>query len=142
MLLILSFILGGCTSQQARLLEKRHGDVLKSYREQVADTIDDPKRAEQLIAIGEDLHLQIRRETKVILEMAAELKKLNSAYDTPRKELEAALQNLNSQRAKMRDSILLARAEAMSLTTPAEWQKLINRRGTLLELIKETPGFL
>ena len=57
MLVILSFVVGGCASQQDRLLKKRQEDVLKSYRIQVANTIagstispqrtDDRKRVEQ-----------------------------------------------------------------------------------------------
>lgn len=142
MLVMLSFVVGGCASQQARLLKKRQEDVLKSYRIQVANTFDDPERADQLINVAEDLYLQLRNDTKVLLEITEELKKLNGAYDTTREELEAVLQDLNSHRRKMRETIMAARAGALSLTTPEEWQELMDRRGTLLEFIGETPGFL
>jgi len=141
-LAMLFSVVGGCVSQQARLLKKKQQDILKSYRQHVAMTIDDPARAEQLIGIGEDLYKKIQADTKVLLQMAEKIKKLNTDYGTTREELENDLSHINSQRAKMRDSIMLARSEALSLTTPVEWQELMNRRGTLLELIQETPGFL
>ena len=40
MLVMLSFVVGGCASQQDRLLKKRQEDVLKSYRIQVTPLMD------------------------------------------------------------------------------------------------------
>jgi hypothetical protein len=142
MLVLFSFILGGCASQQGRHLKKQQQDVLKSYQQQVVNTIDDPERARELIRIGENLYLQIRNDTKILLKMTEELKDLNGAYDTTREELETAFHALNTHRRNMRNKILAARNEALPLTTPEEWQALMSRRGTLLEFIQQNPGIL
>jgi hypothetical protein len=133
---------GGCASQQERLLQKKQQDILESYREIVTTIVDDPVRARQLINIAEKLNLEMKSDTKELLEISAEIKKLNAEYGTTREEMQAALLHLNDQRRKMRGSILTARQEALSLTTPAEWQELMKRKGTLPELIQETPGIL
>lgn len=142
MLVIFSFILGGCASQQGRLLKKQQQDVLKSYRQQVVNSIDDLERARLLIMVGEDLYLQFRIDTKILLKMTEELKNLNGAYETTRKELETAFHALNSHRREMREKIIAVRGEALSLTAPEEWQALMSRRGTLLDLIQQNPGIL
>lgn len=142
MLVIFSFILGGCASQQGRLLKKQQQDVLKSYRQQVVNSIDDPERARQLIMVGEDLYLQLRIDTKILLKMTEELKNLNGAYETTRKELKTAFHALNKHRREMREKIIAVRGEALSLTAPEEWQALMSRRGTLLDLIQQNPGIL
>ena len=127
MLVIFSFILGGCASQQGRLLKKQQQDVLKSYRQQVVNSIDDLERARQLIMVGEDLYLQFRIDTKILLKMTEELKDLNGAYETTREELETAFHALNSHRREMREKIIAVRGEALSLTAPEEWQALMSR---------------
>jgi hypothetical protein len=141
-LAIFSFILGSCASQEARLLKKQQQNVLQSYRQQVINSIDDPERARELIRIGEDLYQQIRNDTEILLKMAEDLKDLNGAYDTTREELETAFHTLNSHRKEMREKILAARNEALPLTTPEEWQALMSRQGTLLDLIQQNPGIL
>ena len=133
---------GACASRQERLLQKKQQDILESYRERVAATIDDPVRAGQLINIAEKLNLEMAADTRVLLEITVEIKKLYAEYGTTRKEMQTALSTLNDQRRKMREAILTARTEALSLTTPAEWKELMKRKGTMLELIQETPGIL
>jgi Glu-tRNA(Gln) amidotransferase subunit E-like FAD-binding protein len=133
---------GGCATQQERLLQKKQQDILESYREIVTTVVDDPVRARQLIHIGEKLNLEMKADTRVLLKTIAEIKKLNADYGTTREELQTTLQNLNDQRRNMREAILTARQEALSLTTQAEWEELMSRRGTLPELIQETPGIL
>ena len=133
---------GGCVSQQERLLQNKQQEILESYREIVTTVVDDPVQARQLIHIGEKLNLEMKADTRVLLETTAKIKKLNAEYGTTREELQTALLDLNNQRRKMRKAILTARTEALALTTPAEWQELMSRRGTLPELIQETPGIL
>ncbi len=135
-------MVGGCASQHSKLLKKKQQDVLESYRLQISESIDDPDRARQLIKLGEDFYQQIRTDTKVLLEMFHELDSLNKAYKTRSEELEAAFQAINNHRRKMRENILAARVSALSLTTPEEWQELMDRRRTLMDLIQETPGLL
>jgi hypothetical protein len=142
LLLVTLCAAGGCASQQDRLLQKKQQDILESYRESMATIVDDPVRAGQLINLAEKLNLEMKADISVLLEITAEIKKLNAEYGTTRKEMQTALLKLNDQRRKMRKAILTARTEALSLTTPAEWQELMRREGTMLELIQETPGIL
>lgn len=144
MMLSMCFLtaLAGCASQQERLLKKKQQNILESYRQQVAITVGDPVRAQQLISIAEELYRDFKAETKILLEITEKIKKLHADYGTTRDEMQTALAHLNNQRSKMRETILNARTEALSLTTPIEWQELMKRRGTLLELIQERPGIL
>ena len=132
----------GCASQQSKLLKKKQQDVLASYKLQVSETIDDPERAKQLIALSKDLHREMRTDTKMLQKMFEELDTLNKSYKTRREELETALKVINNHRRKMREKIFAARVNALSLTTPEEWQALMSRRRTLMDLIQETPGLL
>lgn len=139
---IIFIIAGGCASQQSKLLKKKQKDVLKSYKLQVSETIDDPERAKQLIALSKKLYQQMLTDTKRLQKMFDELDTLNKSYKTSREELETALNVINNHRREMREKILAARVSALSLTTPEEWQALMSRRRTLMDLIQETPGLL
>ena len=106
---------GGCVSQQERLLQNKQQEILESYRESVTAIVDDPVRARQLIDIAEKLNLEMKADTRVLLETTAKIKKLNAEYGTTREELQTALLDLNNQRRKMRKAILTARTEALAL---------------------------
>ena len=133
---------GGCVFQQENLLEKKQQSVLASYKQHIRETVDDHARTDELIAIGEKLHRQLRADARLLNEMFLELEKLNNSYDTSRSELEMAFHVINLHRKQMQNTIMVARSKIPTLTTPEEWQRLINRRTTLIELIKSTPGFL
>ena len=70
---------GGCVSQQERLLQNKQQEILESYRESVTAIVDDPVRARQLIDIAEKLNLEMKADTRVLLETTAKIKKLNGA---------------------------------------------------------------
>ena len=144
-LMLLSMVLliaGGCTAKETRLLKKKQQDVIKAYREYVAESIDDPERAEKLITLGEDLYLQFKKDTETLLELVSDLNTLNKGYDTSRQELEAGFRTLTDHRRVMREKLLAARVKAEAQTTPEEWETLMNRNRTLMNLIQETPGLL
>ena len=103
----------------------------------VSETIKDPERARQLVALGEDLHKQIWNDTKTLQKLYDDLTTLNKKYDTQRIELELAFQSLNEHRRIMRERLLTARVLALKLTSPEEWQELMTRRRTVMDLIKE-----
>jgi len=133
---------GGCASKQTKLLNKKQKEILESFRLHVSETIKDPERARQLIALGEDLHKQIWNGTKILQKLYDDFTSMNKKYDTQRIELEVAFQGLNEHRRRMREKLLTARVHALKLTSPEEWQELMTRRRTVMDLIKETPGFL
>ena len=144
-LMLLSMVLliaGGCTAKETRVLKKKQQDVIKAYREYVTESIDDPERAEKLIALGEDLYLQLKKDTETLLELVSDLNTLNKGYDTSRQELEAGFRTLTDHRRVMREKLLAARVKAEAQTTPEEWETLMNRNRTLMNLIQETPGLL
>ena len=145
LVIVLGMILimtGSCVSQKSKLLKRKQQDILESYRLQVSEIIDDPERARQLNELAEDLYRQMLVYTKVLHKMFDELDSLNKTYDTERHELEAAFHAINNHRIRMRENIFTSRVKALSLTTPEEWQELMNRRKTLMDLIQETPGLL
>ena len=134
------FIFSGCSTTKA--IEKQQRKILASYRSHVLATIPEQERADRLIELGEGLHKQILADTETLRGLADELGRLNARYDTTRSEMEDNLEAINAHRVRMRERILEVRAEAVSLTTPAEWDSLINRGKTLMSLIKENPGVL
>ena len=136
------FAVGGCTAKKTRLLKKKQQDVIKAYREYVTESIDDHERAEKLITLGEDLYLQLKKDTETLLELVSDLNTLNKGYDTSRQELEAGFRTLTDHRRHMREKILASRVKAVAQTTPVEWERLMNRNRTLMDLIQETPGLL
>jgi hypothetical protein len=136
------FVTGGCTTNKPFLLKKKQKDVLKVYREYVTESINDPKRAEQLIGLGEDLYLNMKRDTATLLDLVEDIISLNKEYDTTRQELEARFMAISDHQKNMREKILAARVRAEALTTPEEWEDLMKRNRTLMDLIQETPGLL
>ncbi len=138
----LLLVAGGCTAKKTSLLKKKQKDVLKAYQEYVTESIDNPERAEKLIALGEDLYLHLKRDTETLLELVKDLNSLNNGYDTTRQELEAGFKALTDHRRHMREKILASRVKAEVLTTAEEWETLTNRNRTLMDLIQETPGLL
>ena len=132
----------GCTAKKTYLLKKKQKDVLKAYKEYVTESVDDPERAVQLIGLGEDLYRHMKRDTATLLELVGDLDALNRKYNSTREELEASLKAINDHRRQLREKILAARVRAEALTTPEEWQKLMSRNRTLMNLIQETPGLL
>jgi hypothetical protein len=114
---VVLLVTGGCTAKKTRLLKKKQQDVLKAYREYVAESIDDPERAEKLIALGEDLYLHLKQDTETLLELVNDLNTLNKGYDTTREQLEAGFKALTDHRRHMSEKILASRVKAMELTT-------------------------
>jgi hypothetical protein len=135
-------VTGGCTAKKTRLLKKKQQDVIKAYREYLTESINDPERAEKLIALGEDLYLLLKQDTETLLELLNDLSSLNKGYETTRQELEAGFKALTDHRRVMREKILVARVKAEAQTTPEEWEALMKRNRTLMDLIQETPGLL
>jgi len=139
---VVLIIAGSCASKKSKLLKKKQHDVLQSYRLHISKAIDDPQRAEQLILLGEGLYYQFRAYTETLQKMEEKLYIMNGEYETTREELKAGLKAINDHRRNIREKILAARDRALSLTTPEEWQGLMSRSRTLLDLIRETPGIL
>jgi hypothetical protein len=142
-LLGLALLVGGsCTAKKTYLLKKKQKEVLKAYKENVTESIDNNDRDEQLIDLGEDLYRHMKRDTKTLLKLVEDLDALNRGYNTTREELEAGFNAINDLRRQLREKILSARVRAEALTTPKEWQELTGRNRTLMDLIQETPGLL
>ena len=139
---MLTFLIGGCASQETRLLKKNQQSILGSYRKQVNEIVEDPARADKLIDLSEDLYEQLQTDTKALLEKVERLNKLNNAYGTSRQELEIAFHDVVRHRMKIRENLLSTRSKALSLTTEEEWQAIMSRRRTLMDLIQEKPGLL
>lgn len=139
---VVLIISGSCASKKSKLLKKKQEDVLQSYRLHISQAIDEPERAKQLIALGEGLYQQFRIYTETLQKMEERLYLMNYEYETTREELQAGFKAINDHRRNMREKILAARDRALSLTTPEEWQGLMGRRKTLIDLIRETPGIL
>lgn len=132
----------GCVSPNLQLLEKKQQNVLDSYRLYISESIDEPERAKKLVVIGEGIYQQIQIDTRILYNMTKELEDLNNSYDARREEIEAALQAINQHRRKIREKILAARTAVLSLTTPEEWQGLMTRRKTMMDLLRGTPGII
>jgi septal ring factor EnvC (AmiA/AmiB activator) len=130
----------GCSLSRSSQTERVLDDVLESYREQVSQVIEDRERAGRLSALGEELVHQLREDTEELREMAEEFRIQNARYDTTREELEVLLAAINEHRREMGAKVLAARAGAVSLTTPVEWQGFMDRRRTLRDLARENPG--
>ena len=134
------FFAAGCRTPLS--MEDRQKEILASYREHVSATVADEGRAAKLEDLGERVISQFRADMAELNALADRFNQLNRDYDSTREEMEEVWAAIQKQRLKIRESLLLARAEAVSLTTPEEWEQLMRREKTLMSLLRENPGVL
>jgi len=129
-----------CTT--TRSVEKQRRELLTSYISRVHVVVSNAEQEEQLSQIGIILYEQLTADIEVLAKLIKDFENLNRNYDTSREDLAAALEAIDKHRLRMRQTILVARMKAVSLTSTEEWDSLMSLRETLLSRMQKTPGLL
>ena len=137
---LLLAVLAGCRTPL--LLKERQREALVSYDRRVADVVADTAAAERLQRLGEEVFEQLRAETVELEACVDRLDTLNRDYDASREDLEAALGALDACRHRIRTLLLAARAEAVALTTAAEWKSITKRENSLMAVMQKEGGLM
>lgn len=129
----------GCASLKRLTLSKHEKSMLDSFRKQVHETVPDPVRAEQVVAVGEDVTTELHDYFEKMGKIMKKCIKANADYDTTPDELASYFRALDENRRKIRKTLLKAQARITTLTTEQEWRALSNRKNSLKEFLEKHP---
>jgi len=132
--------ISACTTFRKLTLSKQEKIMFESFRNQVHESVADPVRAEQLIDVGENLAFKLHDYLTRLSKAAKKCKAANADFDTTPEQLEACYRKMDDYRRDMRETVLSARSQAVSLATAAEWRALSNRQNSLRDFLEQAPG--
>lgn len=126
----LLILLAGCSSSEHENVEK---EAFESFRTEISTVINDPEREAKALAIVDELveELQSLRSQKA--ERLAQSRKLNANYDTTRAEYEAFIHEKNMENRLSQQRVLDNRNALIAVTTPEEWEQLLDVRSNSIK---------
>lgn len=109
----------GCAHQQTASHQKPVD--MKSL---VKKEIPDPERADQILALLEQLDADLATQRQAILASQQELKKLNADYDATPEQFMKLIDSARESRERSRQKIIDTYFRIKALTTRGEWEAL------------------
>jgi len=113
----------GCSSKHLTPEQKAQAEV-EACEAQIRKVVADPARAEQLVALTNQLQQQMRESVAVAKGYRAKLAVLNANYEATRQDYEALFRQQEAQREALVRKVAALRERMAALTTDAEWQQV------------------
>lgn len=129
----------GCASLKGLMLSNHEKSMFDSFRNQVQESVSDPVRAEQLTAVGENVVMELHDYFNKISKLVKKCNKIYADYDTPPEQLADYFMTLEKHRKNMREALLNAHAQAVTLSTDSEWKALFKRNNSLKDFVEKHP---
>ena len=133
MLLVLALnAVPGCSSKPLTPEEQAQAD-LSACHAQIRKVVADTARADQLIALTDELNTLGWQSIAHVNQYRAKVAALNSNYDATREDFEALIKEQDVVRETFLRKALALREQMSTLTTDAEWEQLKSARLRALE---------
>jgi septal ring factor EnvC (AmiA/AmiB activator) len=121
--LALGVALQGCAHKAKSPQQQAQADY-GAYRKRIREVVKDPARADQVIALTDELQRQVDQVRARLAQNRADLAALNANYGATRGEFEALFKQQDADRQALADKAVSARVQAGKLLTDSEWQAL------------------
>jgi hypothetical protein len=126
----LALTIGGCKSHetpQQQAQAQLDADVA-SYQEQIRKIVQDPARADRLVALVSDFEKLAHQAASVVRDDQAKLVALNANYNATRADFAALFRQQDADRQALLKKALGLREQMTALTTDSEWEQLKRTR--------------
>lgn len=121
-------LIGGCAGKgdvNPVDVEKQAFDNLRS---EIRIAVDDPERETKAIAVVDELAAELESLRRKTAERHEQAKNLNANYDTTRAEFDAFISASNADIRLSQQRILEKRERLIEVTTPEEWDQILDAR--------------
>ena len=95
-----------------------------AYQKRIREVVKDPARAEQVIALADDLQRQVNQLRATLVKSRAELAALNANYNAKRADFDAFFKEQDAGRLALIDKVISVRTQISKLLTESEWESL------------------
>jgi len=116
--------LQGCAHEKAKSPQQQAQADYAAYQKRVREVVKDPARAEQVIALTDELRREIDEVYTRLAQSRSEMAALNANYNATRADYDAFMKQQDAQRQALMDKAISARVEIGKLLTESEWKSL------------------
>ena len=95
-----------------------------AYQKRIREVVKDPARADQVIALADDLQQQVDQLRAKLVKSRAELAALNANYNAKRADFDAFFKEQDAGRLALIDKVISVRTQISKLLTESEWESL------------------
>ncbi len=108
-------------------------DAFDNLRTNVQDVVADPERAEQSLALVDELQREFDDIKDSRVERKKQIKALNSDYDASRAEFETLLDGIAQDRVANQERVSQTYRQLLEVITTEEWTKLAKSRNKAMQ---------
>ena len=116
--------LQGCAHKKAKSPQQQAQADYAAYQTRVREVVKDPARADQVIALADELKRQFDQLRAQIVQGREELMTMNANYNATRSDFDGFFKQQDAERQALIDKVITVRAQIGKLLTDAEWQSL------------------
>jgi len=108
-------------------------DAFDNLRTNVHDVVADPERAEQSLALVDELQREFDDIKELRVERKKQIKALNADYDASRAEFETLLDGIAQDRVANQERVSQTYRQLLEVITTEEWAKLAKSRDKAMQ---------
>ena len=112
-------------------------EAIAAMRETIREEIDDPAKADAVLALVDRMDSHISGFVEVAREHRAKLRELNARYDTSREEFVEAFETSRTKRRQIRDRVVKTQLEMREMVSADEWSVISERQ---VQVLRSAPG--
>jgi septal ring factor EnvC (AmiA/AmiB activator) len=116
--------LQGCAHNKTKSPQQQAQADYRAYQQRVREVVKDPARADQVIALTDELRREIDEVYTKLAQSRAQLETLNANYNATRADYDAFLKQQDAERQALTDKAISVRVEIGKLLTESEWKTL------------------
>ena len=120
-----SAILFSACSNNPKSPEDIEAQAFDDMRNEVRENIDDPGREADVLAIVDQLQIELKELRETAEQRRQELYELNADYDTTREQFAELLRQYDAELEERHSNFLKTRLEFISATTSDEWSAMV-----------------
>jgi len=114
----------GCAHNKAKSPQQQAQADYAAYQKRVREVVKDPARAEQVIALTDELKRQFDQLRAQIVQGREKLAGLNANYNATRADFDGFFRQQDADRQALIDNVISVRTQVGKLVTDAEWQSI------------------
>ena len=135
---LLAIFLAGCAGKGDTSLVDAEKQAFDDLRAEIRIAIDNPERETMAIAIVDELAAQLASLLAKKKDKQEQARKLNADYDTTRAEFDAFVSVANTEIRMNQQRVLEQRKALIEITTPEEWEQILDARTDAIDAAFDT----
>jgi hypothetical protein len=117
----------GCASSKPQSTEEQTRANAADLRESLKDTVKDPGRLQQMLAITDQAAVDLETRATKLATLLKEQDLLNTNYNASKDEFRQLGDRMLTVRKEMRSKVISTRQALAQLATDDEWKKITSR---------------